>query len=655
MSETQTVSRPHSHNLKQLLSRPPPSTDAIVQFANERRRRLCVSIVKGWRCEATDCHATHAKHIAADYQSPAHKTGSHEGCGHLYAQKYALFLDCFLFSPAVALGLVRRSFADAMLEKYASPSPESEARFIMNPIGVLDTLNASLSNSVLSKGLNLKDVVRWGLSMRQVSSLEDYFFKVYAFMLLPSDSERTSAKVEECCKTSSFICHHVHFKVNSRERVYALRWIIKIILSALPDINADDINVVTSRLEKFALPESDIHSSTLASLISQLASLALIYKSETQSWAKSAIVNFGMGVSFSATQEAHSIDFELDISNSDIEATIIGFLSDLDSHRLLQASLNPSTKNIEKLRVCTYTVGVGKEFAKPLLQLFQSAVKINTNHGETLPPSIPYKKYESILSLNDPSEAHNHYTMPMHMYLLKETLFTTLAQSLHNMKVSTFASPSNTTKIKKWAHLAVEKIVEKNSIWSAWRVPTQADLLTSCDALMKHWVSVFTPLVVLFSPQRKTQRPSTSQEEAGCNSRWLGEPEISVLEKYESTDWRQICRQLRDEEWKKPGGGNLKTGSLLTYLYYASNCLKHTQYDTVDPVAFLHSARELFEIFAKYEWSAGVDVKEQFNGLVNEIWSVLPGTERDSWVADLLKRKMEDEATLGFEKLQIGK
>ncbi|KAJ3064449.1 hypothetical protein HDU98_012150 [Podochytrium sp. JEL0797] len=621
------------------------SAHALRGFASSRRNSVvCSAALQGRRCERRDCRDEHAVSLFADGLSRGHAKGDHAWCPHAYKHHYAPFLDYYVLQPAVELGLVRRAFADTIMDRYVMHK-DKDANIRMNVDSVIAFLNQSLSREGTQIGLSLRDVSRFGLSMRNMSTLHDYFFKVHAFILAP-DKDKDMATYNkiphECCKSSTFLCFHSHFKVTPRDRVFAWRWILRLLLSSCP-LTPNEVSRIISRVEKYALTETETSTNTIASLVSQLASLMMLESKYT--WAFHAILDFGIGVDSAVLkrEEERNLESELDelmeAEGEAVDVVLDRMMAGFDEDRLLRASLDPPSKNIAKLRVTSFTVDVGEALSKPFMTLFQSLLASHTHNGLSLPPS-PTPLIDKYNTLIHPSHATaEHYTIPMHLFVFHQLSLEKIAEHFHTTQtVHTFKSNTpaarlkQLTTVRKWGTLAIQMVLEKNSIWNAWRVPRARDLLGACDSLMGSWVEVCAGLVEdkAQGRERGKVRVVSGREERECDLRWEGEEEVVVTEKFDST------------------------ASLLTYLYLASNSLKHTQFSTFDPLAFLHAARQLFEMYSTCRLfrklhvggetgdsvsilgdEVSEELRERFAGLVEEIWMQLPARERVEYLRDV--------------------
>ncbi|KAJ3391629.1 hypothetical protein HDU84_005579 [Entophlyctis sp. JEL0112] len=386
------------------------------------------------------------------------------------------------------------------------------------------------------------------------------------------------------------------------------------------------------------------------------------------SWVHEAILNFGKAQSRQETDFELELDImdEIDqratesesIRNSEFweeirarfssdhdlsqesDRILERLLDEFDTDRLLTGCLAPPTRDISKIRVSNnnYNVDVGDKTTPYLLEIFNSKLKSITKDGLSLPPCLTRDKYFEALS----QDRDEFYTLPKHIFVMKTVGFAEIAKQLRERQVPKFKGrdfQAQSNKVKGWAKKALRMIVAKNSIWKAWRVPSEKDMLEACDRLMESWVSVFKNIPSSHGDDDKGQNVySLSDRDLRWRDRWSDETvDLTAFEARKTSDWRQICRKLRDAAWQnrekqlrdnswreKPN--LVKECALLTYLYHASNSLKHTQYEFVDPRTFLHSARELFELYVVKH----AQMQAQFRSLIEKIWLELPASEREA-------------------------
>ncbi|KAJ3087422.1 hypothetical protein HK100_008370, partial [Physocladia obscura] len=502
-----------------------------------------------------------------------------------YEKYYGQFLKTFLVNPGILLGIVSPSFAQVLVDR---PDFRESCKFKTNAADILFVIKNQ-------SGLNIKQAARWGLSMRNMNSIHDYYFQVYANIL-----DRREKSKNCCIDSRGFACPHPDFSVTSEDRAAHIAKRLEIYC----------FNDSSNSNSSFSPDEANANKRNLDTLVSQLCALSLIASakqprssranssrqdsgdddgggggsSKGDFWARTAILNFGVGVSHvvdnfeQELDNMEAIDLSLseggvdergvkkeetinDVGEEEEDGGLFGFdtnetlqaksdqilkrlLNEFDNDRLLQASLNPPMKDIGKIRVSnnSYNIGVGSETTPHLLQLFNQTMKISTKNGTHLPPSITLDQYNTAIA----QTTDDSYTFPKHIYLLKTVSFANVAAYLNSLQIHRFkqkkaeALTSQQNIVKMWAKKAVKMIVEKNSIWTAWRVPSERDMLNACDGLMERWVEVCQHLVVATKKRatvviEQTEQQQALQRDQSWRNRWNENVDWSIADRLNST------------------------------------------------------------------------------------------------------------------------
>jgi hypothetical protein len=277
-------------------------------------------------------------------------------------------------------------------------------------------------------------------------------------------------------------------------------------------------------------------------------------------------------------------------------------------------------------------------------QVWAKRIQHLTDQGHKLPPTITRADYEEALR-------SRVYTMPMHLWLFATVPERELVQELQEAGAYGFhKSPERSLDIvRKWREAAFEAVHHRNAAWIArMRIPGDKEMLASCERLMPGWVAELGKAITSLSPTVRAggRFLEASYRRWGAEGTVLGrggrldDPTSDPFLQGERqlSDWRKITRFFREYELAslsspgphaphplgqggKGGGASFpypppsnkgtlegeeqsSTGdhwacaAILSYLYHASNQLKHTSYANVDPELFLFLAHALLEMLA---------------------------------------------------------